>query len=115
LVISPQAFTQTCNGTQPLPALMITLDNSRNAVSASWQANITQKDSQGHIWAAANPTSGTIPAGQTALLKVTPLATLCQELQQGGPPVSFLLMVVFTLQGSVAQTATVIDTVTPPA
>jgi hypothetical protein len=115
LVISPQAFTQTCNGTQPLPALMMTLDNSRNAAPASWQANITQKDPQGHIWAAANPPSGTIPAGQTSLLKVTPLATLCQELQQGGPPTSFLLMIVFTLQGSATQMATVTDTVTPSA
>lgn len=93
---------------------MITLDNSRNAAPATWQVSITQKDPQGNIWATASPTSGTLPAGQTATVTVTPLAALCQELQRGGQPVPFSLAVLFTIQGGPAQQVTITDSVTPP-
>ena len=81
---SPPSVTQSCGGSAAtvLPTLSVVLDNSQG-VAAGWTANISQLLSNGTLWAAAVPATGTISAGQTATISIVPDITTCATIPPG--------------------------------
>jgi hypothetical protein len=80
--ITPTSATQSCGSTLgQLPTLAVTLDNSGSTVTVSWQATIMDTvPSTKEPWAGISSASGTLAAGQTATLSVTPAKDLCTHV-----------------------------------
>jgi hypothetical protein len=80
--ITPTSAMQSCDGTLgQLPTLAVTLDNSGSTVAVSWQATVVDAvPSTKEPWAGISPASGTLAAGQTATLGVTPAKDLCTHI-----------------------------------
>jgi hypothetical protein len=97
-----------------LPQLSVTLDNSSGAAPTSWQVTISQKDPQGHSWATASPTGGTVPAGQSTTLTIRPITSLCKDMQGSAGPITYTITMSYSQSGQPGS-QTVTDTVTPPA
>jgi hypothetical protein len=85
---------------------VVTLDNSGSNVAVSWSISITDTDPLGNVWAFADSTGGTVPAGQVATVTITPISALCADL--AGNSGSFTA----TISWQSGQT-TVIDAVSP--
>ncbi len=103
--VSPTTFKQTCYST---PALTITLDNTGSNVAVSWKAGIIDLvPNTANLWAKASPTSGTVPAGGTATLTLTPDSSVCQNINQ---PTQFHAEVDLT---SATGTFPIVDTISP--
>ena len=108
VIISPTGFSQTC---PTLSALIVTIDNSGSNVDVTWQVSITDTDPMNNVWATASQTSGTVLAGQSASVTITPSSTLCQDMSAGQ---TLPYTAVFSYSGpSAGQSgqATVTDTV----
>ncbi len=99
------SVSQDCNQTNPLPAFNVTLDNSQSNVAVNWSIAATN-------WESASPSAGTIPAGRTATLTITPNAQLCPNLGPGSQATAFQATVSATGAGQTKQ-AKITDTVTP--
>ncbi|HEX6777688.1 MAG TPA: hypothetical protein VF099_05765, partial [Ktedonobacterales bacterium] len=80
VVISPTSFSDTC---PTLSALTVTIDNTGSNVDVNWQVSITDTDPMGNVWATASQTGGTVLAGQSASITITPTSTLCQDMTTG--------------------------------
>ncbi|HLW02607.1 MAG TPA: zinc ribbon domain-containing protein [Ktedonobacterales bacterium] len=113
-LVTPGSFAQTCAGTAALPQLAVTLDNSAGSSPVTWQVTITQTDPQGHLWGTASPKSGTLASGAKATLSITPITSLCQEMQGSGSLIMFSVTVSYTQNGE-SSSQRITDTVTPPA
>jgi hypothetical protein len=110
-VSQPTTFTQQCSAAQPLAPLTLTLDNSRSTISVDWWLDIPPSVPHGQTpWAIANPPYGTLPAGQTANVSLTPDGTLCSLLVGQSAPVTYRASLFFGGVGEV----TISDTITPP-
>ncbi|HEV7129470.1 MAG TPA: hypothetical protein VGN32_18695 [Ktedonobacterales bacterium] len=84
------SVTQHCNGTQPLAALAIFLDNGHSNVPVDWWVNVAQATPDGKLpWAVANLPYGTLPAGKSTSVTLTPAVSLCTLLAGGAVPVTF--------------------------
>lgn len=104
------ASAQQCNGTQPLDGLSLDLDNSHSTISVDWWVSITDKMPDGkHIWASAGPPYGTLPAGTSTSVTLTPDPALCGEIQGKSSPVTYHATVFYAGMGSFSVT----DTITP--
>ncbi len=110
LVVTPTSFSQSCTSTPTLPALVVTLDNTGSNVAVNWQINITDTDPAGHVWATASATSGTVPVGQSQMVTITPISTLCQDM--AGVGASYTAPVSYSAAGQSGQ-STVTDAVSP--
>jgi hypothetical protein len=111
-VAQPTSFDQTYNGTNPLPALTVSLDNTGSNVATPWSASATEQAPQpgaAESWAAASPTSGTVAAGASATLTVTPAADLCARLPN--TPTTFMYHVAIHWTAGGGGVTTVTDTV----
>jgi hypothetical protein len=80
VIVSPTSFSQTC---PTLSALTVTIDNTGSNVDVNWQVSITDTDPMGNVWATASQASGTVLAGQSASVTITPTSTLCQDMSTG--------------------------------
>jgi hypothetical protein len=81
--VRPTTFKQTCGNVGPLS---ITLDNTGSNVAVSWKAGIIDLvPNTATLWATASPTSGTVAAGGTATLTLTPSSSICQNITQPTP------------------------------
>lgn len=81
--VRPLDAKQTCSGSGPLAPLSFTLDNTGSNVDVQWQAGIIDlTPGTSSLWANATPANGTVAAGSTATLTLTPDSTMCQHLQQ---------------------------------
>ncbi|HLW03352.1 MAG TPA: hypothetical protein VKT82_32205 [Ktedonobacterales bacterium] len=103
-VVTPTGFSQSCSSS--MSSLVVTLDNSGSNVAVSWSMSITDTDPQGNVWAFADSTGGTVPAGQVASVTITPNSILCADL--AGTSASFTA----TISWQSGQ-ATVVDMVSP--
>lgn len=100
--------TQQCTGTQPLPTLSYSLDNSHSTVAVDWWVDVQGSAPDGTTpWAFANRPYGTLPAGQTDGFILTPVATLCAELA-GQPPTVYKATVSYGGVGAFAITDTIV-------
>ncbi len=114
LQVSPQSTSQGCNSrTSGLPAIPVTLDNRQSTVSVNWQVTINDGDPAGNIWANASPASGTVAAGQTATLTITPIGALCGDMFLSAGSVTYRANINETALGQ-TNTVTVRDAVAPP-
>jgi hypothetical protein len=115
LQVGPQTtFQQGCNSASDTPAaLQLTLDNSQSTVSVAWQANTTDTDPQGNTWASASPASGTVLAGQTATLAITPGSALCGDMFFSTSSLTYTAVLSQTALGQ-TNNVTISDTVAPP-
>lgn len=103
--------TQECNGIQPLDGLALSLDNSHSTISVDWWVSVTDKmPDHAHVWASAGPPYGTLPAGESADVTLTPDPGLCGELQGQPGSVTYHATVYYAGIGSFSVT----DTITPP-
>jgi hypothetical protein len=112
--VTPDSFAQMCAGTAALPQLSVTLDNSAGSSPVTWQATISQTDPQGHVWATASPKSGTLASGAKAALAITPIKSLCQDMQGSVSPITYSVMVSYLETGQ-PESQEVTVSVTPPA
>lgn len=72
LVLQPPSASQMCATlTTQLSHITITLSNATGGTAANWRVTVNGG------WAAAFPTNGIIPAGQSAQLRLRPALTLC--------------------------------------
>lgn len=77
-VVPSTDYKQSCaSGLKPL---IFKLDNTRSGGAVSWQVSIQDTDPAGVVWAAANPTSGAINAGEIAVLTITPSSKVCSDM-----------------------------------
>jgi hypothetical protein len=125
----PLTLAQSCGATptSPLSPFVIVVDNSLSTVDATYQARITDTFAAGPlstpsdatqptstqavaIWAQADTTAGTVPAGKGVTITVSPASALCQSLTPYGAPLDFHALV--TVSGE--PVAVVTDTITPP-
>jgi hypothetical protein len=108
--ISPAHYSQTCGPNMDLPGQSITLDNTKSSAPAAWS---TQAESLGNgAWATVAPPSGTIPAGQTATVTVSPNnPNTCASVPQGQTR-DFHVTVAIHWPGASDIQQTVIDSVT---
>jgi hypothetical protein len=91
---------------------MVTLDNTGSTVAVDWQISISDTDPAGNVWATASQISGTVPAGQSATVTITPISTLCQDMTGASGAINYTAIISNTPAGSTNQ-ATVTDTVSP--
>lgn len=74
----------------PPPAQALTLDNSQSTVAVSWQASAVEKDGSGALWAVITPASGTVAAGGTQKITVSPdpasPVEICRSSSPNGTP-----------------------------
>ncbi|HEY7357365.1 MAG TPA: zinc ribbon domain-containing protein [Ktedonobacterales bacterium] len=112
--VTPTTFTQTCAGTAALAPLTVTADNSVATASVTWQVTISDTDPQGHVWATASPTGGTLAGGKRATFTITPIKSLCQDIQGSGEPTTYLVSITYTQAGQ-NGIQRIADTITPPA
>lgn len=79
LALSSTTLRQTCpSSNSALPAVSVTLDNSASTLAASWQLSGMQKlPGTSHDWASPSASSGSVAAGQTTVLTLTPDPKLC--------------------------------------
>jgi hypothetical protein len=103
--LSGASVAQDCNQTNPLPAFSVTLDNTQSNVAVNWSIGATN-------WGSASPTAGTVPAGKTATLTITPDAKLCSSLGPGSQATAFQATVSGTAAGQTKKLS-ITDTVTP--
>lgn len=109
--VTPSRFEDQCSTHKAtLPPKTLLLDNTRSTVPVTWKVQIITSDQTGHLWATANPASGSIPAGQHATLLLLPASKLCQHTK-GVVTYQALL----TYQGEdLAGTLSLTDRVTEP-
>ena len=105
---------QQCNGTAPLDPLTFSLYNS-GTVPVDWYASITDPTPDGKLpWAVAGAPYGTLPAGQSATLTITPDPSLCGQLAKAAAkaaaPVTYHVTIFYAGIGG----ASITDTITPP-
>lgn len=108
------SVTQACNGTQPLSALNLFLDNSRSTVPVDWWVNVSQPTPDGKgPWAVAWLPYGTLPAGKSTSLTLIPAPKLCTLLAGGSAGVTFTADVDFGGVGGFRVTDIVIPGIGP--
>jgi hypothetical protein len=111
----PTTFAQTCQSSfTVLPALTVTLDNTRSTVDVAWRVDLDTAPGGTVFWATANPAagSGVVPAGAQHTLTLTPLSDLCSRMQNASSPIAYHSRM--TLTGGGSGTVDLVDTVTPP-
>jgi hypothetical protein len=92
---SPTTLTQTCDTSFTiLSAFTVTIDNTGSNRSLNWNVVINQTiGTSGQVWSTAVPTSGTVVAGGTASLVVTPRNNICQLSQNIVPDATYYVNV----------------------
>jgi hypothetical protein len=93
--MKPQSTSQTCtDSTTLLAPTTLTLDNTGSNVPVSWSAEISETvGTSGTVWASASPSSGTVPAGKTAKLVITPESKICSHSQTVVPDATYQVVV----------------------
>jgi hypothetical protein len=78
--VSPIAANYSnCTTNPAVPLATLTLDNSQSTLAVSWQATAVETVS-GEPWATISAvTSGTVAAGGTQSITVSPAPSLCQS------------------------------------
>jgi hypothetical protein len=109
--LNPAQYTpnpgQQCNFfASILPPVNVTLDNTGSNVDVGWKVTITDKDGPGSVWATAKPTSGTIPAGKTAQITITPANDVCGKPIPQSFAASYHAIVTLTTGGTGSFTFT---------
>jgi hypothetical protein len=103
--LGTSSVAQDCNQSNPLPAFNVTLDNTQSNVAVNWSIGGTK-------WETPSPSAGTIPAGKTATLTITPNAQLCATLGPGTQATTFQATISGTGAGQ-TKNLTLTDKVTP--
>jgi hypothetical protein len=112
----PQSFTQTCQSSfTVLPPLQVQLNNARSTVPVTWSASITETvGTSGHVWATASPPSGSVAAGATQTLTVTPESGLCNDSQNVVPDATYHVRLTFSPASELGGTIAISDGVRSP-
>jgi|GEM_PF-2483085 len=105
-IVMPTALSQSCSGSPPVQPFTITLDNTGSNVPVSWMITITDQDPAMNTWATPSAWNGTVPAGQSATVTISPISTLCQDM--AGASGNYTAVVSWQ-----SSQATVTDAVTP--
>jgi hypothetical protein len=104
-------FSQQCDGTQALPAITTTLDNTRSTIAVDWWLDIEDKTPDGKtLWAAADMPYGTTPMKYIQDVSIMPDSALCAALQGKTSPITYHVMVNYAGLGEI----TITDTISPP-
>lgn len=104
-------FSQQCDGTQALPSITTTLDNTRSTIAVDWWLDIQDKTPDGKtLWATADVPYGTTPMKYTQDVSILPDNTLCAALQGKRSPVTYHVIVNYAGLGEI----TITDTIGPP-
>jgi hypothetical protein len=84
-------FTQNCQTPSTiLPGLAVTIDNTASNRAVDWTVQISQTiGTSGQLWAAASPDHGTVAAGGTASLTITPRGDICTLSQNVVPDATY--------------------------
>jgi hypothetical protein len=121
--VSATTLTQSCNQfdtSNPVQPFGVVL-NSSSTVDAMYSVSITDPAPSGGgqptptppgtapYWAQTNTPNGTLPAGQSVRLIITPLGTLCAGMPPGVPPQAFHVVVRYGGPNAVTLT----DVITP--
>jgi hypothetical protein len=93
--MKPTSAEQTCQSSfTVLPAITVTLDNTGSNVSVDWKVSISETiGKSGVVWASAAPTSGSVAAGQTAQLVITPASAICSLSQSVAPDATYHVVI----------------------
>jgi hypothetical protein len=112
----PLFFTQTCQSSfTVLSPLQVQLNNQRSTVPVTWSASITEMvGTSGHLWASASPSSGSVAAGATQALTITPESGICNDSQNVVPDATYHARLTFSPPDSLGDTITISDTVHSP-
>jgi len=95
LTMKPLSAEQSCgsSSTTKLVPITLTLDAAGSNVAVSWNATIGDKiGASNTVWATVSPSSGTIPAGHTAQITVTPASNICTLSQSIVPDATYHLV-----------------------
>jgi hypothetical protein len=98
--VGPSQVSGDCK-TGPVP-FQLKLDNSGSNVSVSWSIGFTSSPDVKGDWGSASPSSGTVAAGATVVVDITPLKSLCPLQSQ----TDYELKVIFGSGGSTVVTYT---------
>jgi cytoskeletal protein RodZ len=110
--ISAVQIQQNCTLVLPLPSFMLTLYNHTSGPVGYQTDIITDMPGTSTPWASASPASGTIPAGNSRQVTVTPNSSLCTDsLLSGTQP---FVLTISAVSGATG-TFTVTDSVTAVA
>jgi hypothetical protein len=84
--VNPMSFSYTCqNLNDRPPAESVTLNTTPSNRGVAWRATIAEIAPAAQTpWAVASPSDGTVSAGQSATLTLTPVAGLCSSLPNLG-------------------------------
>jgi hypothetical protein len=99
--VGPSQVSGDCK-TGPVP-FQLKLDNSGSNVSVAWSIGFTSSPDVKGDWGSASPSSGTVAAGASALIDITPLKSLCPLQSQ----TDYELKVAYGSSGSAVVTYTV--------
>jgi hypothetical protein len=112
----PQFFTQTCQSSfTVLPPLQVQLNNDRSTVRVTWSVSITEMvGTSGHVWATASPPGGSVAAGATQMLTITPESGICNDSQNVVPDATYHVRLTFAPPDSLGDTITFSDLVHSP-
>lgn len=110
--VKPVNMTDSCPGALASP-YSITLDNTGSSIAISWQATVPDTLTRsGNPWATVSVSQGTIPAGQTATVLVTPnnKDSVCNDAYFHNRQLAYHIVFTLTNGGNGTQIAT--DTIT---
>jgi hypothetical protein len=94
-------FVQDCQTPSTiLPGLAIIIDNTASNRAVDWTVQIRQTiGASGQLWAAASPDHGTVAAGGTATLTITPRSSICTLSQNVVPDATYEALIGGAPQG----------------
>jgi hypothetical protein len=115
LALKPTSVEQKCaDASTKLDSTTLILDNTGSNVAVSWSIGITDMiGKSGTVWASASPASGTIPAGTTASVVVTPASAICSLSQNVVPDATYHAVVDYG-SGQKLMFADLVHSPTPP-
>lgn len=95
LILKPTNEEQSCQfSSTVLTPTKLTLDNTGSNVAVTWTATVSDKiGTSGVIWAGIAPSSGSIPAGQSIQITVTPASNICSLSQSVAPDATYHVVV----------------------
>jgi hypothetical protein len=99
--VSPSQVSGDCK-TGPVP-FQLKLDNTGSNVSVSWSISFTSSPDVKGDWGSASPSSGTVAAGASVLVDITPQKSVCPLQSQ----TDYELKVAYGSSGSAVVTYTV--------
>jgi hypothetical protein len=109
--VSPTSFKQTCTTNSTfLPVITVNLDNTHSNTGVNWKATVTEQEG-GQSWAVPFATTGSVAAGQSSMLAISPQVSLCNNIP--GNRVTNL-HVVITMTNGPGTAFTITDAVTGP-